>query len=239
MDDLRKAIVNYQPPEIAKDVVSRSKILFLVGPTGTGKETIVHELIKTGRYRVIVSHTTRPPRINHGVIEKDGIDYHFIDNGQALKLLKNHQLIEATITHGYMYGTATEEIQKAINESKIAVTALDIKGVRSYRKLSDKVIAVYLLPPNFEALISRLTARYGRAHNQSDIKTRLVTALDELNELTETDYYYVLINDDIGETTKAVEKIVAGRYKPKTNPAVIALANQLIEGINNYLIKVR
>jgi guanylate kinase len=238
MDDLKKAIVSYLPPEVAKDAVSRSRILFLVGPTGTGKDTIVQELIKTNKYRAIISHTTRPPRVNRGVMERDGIDYYFIDNDRALKLLKNHQLIEATITHGYMYGTATEEILKAANGSRIAVTALDIKGVRSYRKLSDKIIAVYLLPPNFEALISRLIARYGKAHNQSDIKTRLVTALDELSELAKTDYYYVLINNDIGETTKAVEKIMSGERKPKTNPAAIALTSQLIEDISKYLVKI-
>jgi guanylate kinase len=238
MDDLKKAIISYKPPDIAKDVVGRARILFLVGPTGTGKDTIVRQLIKTGQYRTIVSHTTRPPRINRGILERDGIDYHFIDNDQAIGLLKNHQLIEAAITHGYMYGTAISEIQKAIDEFKIAVTDLDIKGVRSYRQLSNKVTAVYLLTPNFEVLISRLIARYGQAHDKSDLKTRLLTALDELSELTHTDYYYVLINEDVGETTKAVEKIMTGKHKPKNDPAVIALTNQLTSGISQYLSKI-
>ncbi|MHB1865493.1 MAG: guanylate kinase [Candidatus Saccharimonadales bacterium] len=235
MDELQTQILGYKPGKEAKAVLADTKVLLLVGPTGSGKNTLERELLKTGNFKPIVTHTSRKPRINNGQVERDGDEYHFITAPKAIKMLKERKFIEAAYTHGYLYGTSIEEFKIAKQEGKIAVADIDIKGVRSYRQLSTNVLSVFLLPPSFNILIDRLIARYGKSHREEDIKVRLATALDELSELLNTDYYHSIVNFDISTTTNKVLDIVNGGLLPKTNPNALKLAQQLIDDIKKYL----
>jgi guanylate kinase len=152
-----------------------------------------------------------------------------------MKMLEQGDFVEAAFTHGYLYGTSIKEFKVAKNEGKIAVADIDIKGVRAYRNLSNKVKAIFLLPPSFDILIKRLISRYGKSHNQEDIIVRLNTALSELHELLNTSYYYLIINYDIAETTKQVLKIMSDSAKSEPNAKAIPLAKQLIKGIDSYI----
>ncbi len=71
-------------------------------------------------------------------------------------MLDSKKFVEAAFTHEHLYGTSLEEFAISTKEGKIAVADIDIKGVRSYRELSNNVIAVFILPPNFKALSQRL-----------------------------------------------------------------------------------
>lgn len=235
MPDLKNMILDYQPNPDVKNLLSSASILLLVGPTGTGKNTLEKQLLKTGKFKQIITHTTRPPRINHGVLEQDGEEYHFVSDSQAMQLLKEHQFVEAALTHGHLYGTSISEFKTATKEGKIAVADIDIKGVKSYQSLSPNVKAIFLLPPSFEVLIKRLVDRYGQSHDKQDIKVRLNTALAELNELLNSNFYYLMVNTDINETTGEVLKIVSEKLDPEPNPEALQLAKQLISDIKDYL----
>jgi guanylate kinase len=235
MDELQTNILSYQPTSEVRKLFKQTKVLLLVGPTGAGKNTLEQELLKTGLFRPIVTHTTRVPRINRGLLESNGNEYHFISERGAIQMMKEHKFIETAFTHGHLYGTSIQEFKIAKKEGKIPVADIDIKGVRSYRQLSDKVTAIFLLPPSFQILIDRLIARYGKSRNQADIKLRLATALDELSELVNSDYYYSIINNNMALTTKKVLAIVAGKQLPKPSPRAKALALALIDDIKTYL----
>src|SRR4051794_18748895 len=98
MDEtLERKLATYQPTAETKELIKQTPILLLVGPTGAGKDSIKDKLLSTGRFHHIVSHTTRPPRINHGVVEQDGREYHFIDKTSAGRMLDDHSFIEAKI----------------------------------------------------------------------------------------------------------------------------------------------
>src|SRR5579884_1932770 len=92
---LASKLAPYTPAPATAQLVKSTPILLLVGPTGAGKDALKDKLLATGRYHHIISHTTRPPRINHGVIEQDGREYHFIDRAAASKMLDDKAFIEA------------------------------------------------------------------------------------------------------------------------------------------------
>ena len=110
-----------------------------------GKDTTKQRLLQDPEFADIVSYTTRPPRQNAGVMETPGVDYHFIDEAMAVKMLENHEFIEAKFVHGTVYGTGAKEIQAIAEAGKIAVTDIDAQGVSEYKKLSGDVVARWLM----------------------------------------------------------------------------------------------
>src|SRR5437588_9743381 len=103
---LARKLSTYNPAPSTIKLIKTTPILLLVGPTGAGKDALKDKLLATDRYHHIISHTTRQPRINHGVIEQDGREYHFISKAQAEKMLDTKALIEAKIYSDNLYGTS-------------------------------------------------------------------------------------------------------------------------------------
>jgi guanylate kinase len=226
---------SYQPEPKTKEVLRKCQILVLVGPTGSGKDTITRELLKTGKYLKVVTYTTRKPREDHGVMEVNGKTYHFIDHKKARSMIQNKQFIEAALVHGNIYGTSLGDFEKATKESKTAVMDIDVQGVKSYMELTDSITPVFLLPPNFRVMLERLGNRYG-ANQGQDINVRLNTALFELYELLKTKHFTPIINDDLEQTIRAVGQIVEGKATNKNQQhRAKHLAQELIDDISKYL----
>ena len=238
-ESLKRKLVRYRPDAGIRELVSGTPILLLVGPTGAGKDSVKERLMATGRFHHIVSHTTRAPRINHGIIEQDGREYHFINLATAEKMLDEHKLIEAKIYSGNLYGTSAAEIRAARDQGKIAMTDIEVQGVAEYKALDPGVMAVFLLPPDFKTWQERLQKRYGDVVDANDYRRRLETALRELEELLTTDYYIPVINRDLDETVRQVELIVSSPdHKNPDASAARETAAQLAEDIKKYLSSV-
>jgi guanylate kinase len=233
---LARKLSVYQPSPATAALVKQTPILLLVGPTGAGKDSLKDKLLETGGYHHIVSHTTRPPRINHGVIEQDGRDYHFIDEATAGKMLDDQALIEAKIYSGNLYGTSVAEIQAAHDQGKIAMTDIEVQGVAEYKTLDPGVMAVFLLPPDFETWQKRLQKRYGDVVDAEDFRLRLQTALEEIEQLLNTDYYVALINDNLDATLKKVQSIANSKtHELPDDSATRAVAKRLAQDIQAHL----
>lgn len=230
----------YKPSPSIQKLIKETPVLVLVGPTGAGKDALKEKLLQTGKYHHIVSHTTRPPRINHGIPEVDGQDYHFIDKTTAEQMLDDQAMIEAKMYSGNLYGTSVAEIQAAQREGKIAMTDIEVQGVAEYKALDPGVMAVFLLPPDFKTWQERLQRRYGDVVDAADSRLRLQTALKELRQLLDTDYYEALINDDLETAFQQVETIVSskGRTVPD-EPHARAVAEKLAEDIQAHLDQTR
>ena len=237
MDDaLAAKLANYQPTDQTKQLIRETPILLLVGPTGAGKDSVKDKLLESGKFHHIISHTTRPPRINHGIPEEDGKDYHFISKNEAAKLLDANQMIEAKMYSGNIYGTSTAEIQAAKDEGKIAMTDLEVQGVAEYKALDPNVMAVFLLPPDFTTWQERLQRRYGDVVDAADYRLRLETALQELEQLLATNYYVAVINDRLDDTVAQIETVVTSQnHSTPDEPKARAVAEQLAQDIQTYL----
>lgn len=233
---LAQKLDDYTSADSTKQLIKETPILLLVGPTGAGKDSLKDKLLETGEYHHIVSHTTRPPRINHGIIEQDGREYHFIDKPTAEKMLDEHGFIEAKIYSGNLYGTSVAEIQAAHDEGKIAMTDIEVQGVAEYKVLDPSVMAVFLLPPDFKTWQERLQRRYGDVVDAADSKLRMETALNELQQLLNTDYYVAVINDDMETALAQIKTIVDSRdHTTPDEPQARAIAEQLEQDIKAHL----
>jgi guanylate kinase len=137
---------------------------------------------------------------------------------------------------GNVYGTSAAEIQAAKDEGKVAMTDIEVQGVAEYKALDPNVMAVFLLPPDFTTWQERLQRRYGDVVDAADYRLRLETALKELEELLNTDYYVAVINDQLDETVSHIETIINSHdHTTADEPAARAVAEQLAKDIQAYL----
>lgn len=231
--NLKQKLRNYKPSASTIELIRKTPIVLLVGVSGAGKDTIKHKLLATGDYHHIVSHTTRQPRENHGVLEQDGREYHFISLAAAEKMLDEKTFVEAKMYSGNIYGTSAVEIQTALGDGKIAITDVEIQGVVEYKSLAPNVQAVFILPPSYEVWQQRLKSRYEESDiSPEDIKRRMQTASIELKEALEKDYFRFVINDDLNAAVEAVDAIAHGVPAGKESAAALRLAEDLLAQLN-------
>lgn len=205
--DLEKLITDYHPPKNAVELIENTKIALLVGISGAGKDTIKRSLLKKPEFGDIVSHTTRAPRQNEGILEKDGVDYHFIDEAKAYDMLEKGEFVEAKFVHGTVYGTSIAEVERA-GKAGIALTDVDVQGVSEYKAVSDKVVAIFIIPPTYEEWIRRLKHRYSSEEEyMHEWPKRRDSAIKELQKALELPYYHCVINDDLNRAVEATADI--------------------------------
>ena len=207
--DLEKLIANYRPPKEARGVIKDTKIALLVGISGAGKDTIKRELLRRPGFGEIVSHTTRPPRENEGVLEQEGVDYHFIDNDTARAMIERGEFVEVKFVHGIVYGTTIEEVRRA-GQAGTAITDIDVQGVAEYKAVSDDVVAIFVLPPTYDEWVRRLRRRYTTDDEYLHEWTkRRDSAVRELQKALELPYYHCVINDDLARAVQVSAEIAA------------------------------
>jgi len=226
-------LADYQPSAATVELVGQTPIVLLVGISGAGKDTIKHHLLQSGKYHHIVSHTTRLPRNNAGVMETNGEDYHFVDHDQAHGMLEQGAFVEAKQYGANIYGTSVAELEQAKQEGRIALTDIEVQGVTEYKAISNTVIAIFILPPSYKEWQRRLHSRYlpGEA-DPADIKKRMHTAITELEDALAQPYYHFVINDDLDQAVEIVDKIAHNHDEfNKIDDAVRAQAEQLLHDL--------
>jgi guanylate kinase len=179
--------------------------LFIVcAPSGAGKTSLVAELLKRDAgIRLSISHTTRPPRPG----EVNGREYHFVDAQKFEEMLEAGAFLENACVHNNCYGTS----QAWINEQRAAgadiMLEIDWQGAAQVRKLIPDAVGIFILPPSFEALLSRLN---NRAQDPPDvIAARIAAARAEISHVSE--FKYVIINDNFDEAVLDLVSIVRAR----------------------------
>lgn len=209
--NLEKQIEQYQMTDETRQLVIDTKLLLIASVAGGGKDTVVKELLKSGGFHHIISHTTRSPRINHGELEQDGREYHFVDLQDAQQLIADRGFVEAKYVHGNVYGTSVAEIKAAHDEHKIAITDMDIKGVVEYLDVKPDTHAVFLLPPSVDLWLKRLGNRYGNLDDhKEEIRKRFQTAYAEIAHIQADERFILIINDDLPTTVERVRGVLDG-----------------------------
>lgn len=231
--NLEQLIREYEPPQRAAEVIKNAKIALLVGVVGAGKDTIKRQLLIKPGYREIVSHTTRSSRLNNGVPEVDGQDYHFIDPAQAAQMLQDKEFIEAKLVHGTVYGTSLRELERASEEGAIALTDLDVQGVAEYKEVSPAVVALFVIPPSYDLWQSRLRRRYSSEDEfRAEWPKRRISAINELECALSVPYFHFVLNDDIERAARVSDEIIRrGDTYLREDDEVRLLARKLYDEI--------
>lgn len=176
-------------------------VIVISGPSGVGKSTIVRRLLKRLNFlRLSVSATTRPPRPN----EKDGIDYHFITKEKFKRLIKEGKMLEWTEVYNHLYGTPTEEIEKAEQKKKTLLLDVEIEGVKQLRAKGIEGLYIQIVPPSMKELERRLKER--GTENEEDLRIRLKRARKELTHSNLFDQ--IVVNDDLEKTVEELERLI-------------------------------
>ena len=187
--------------------MENGKLIIIVAPSGTGKSSLIKRLRENfPQLKESVSYTTRARRPN----ETEGVDYFYIDEGKFKQMIDDDSFIEWAIVHGDYKGTSKHYVEKKMKEGHHMLFDLDIQGTDAFKKVFPKdAIGIFIEPPSFEDLESRLRGR--GTESEETLKIRLENAKKELSR--KDDYDYNIVNDDLekaySELHSLIEKLVS------------------------------
>jgi len=168
---------------------TRGKLIVLSGPGGVGKSTIAAHIRKQKTFWVSVSSTTRKPRTT----EKHGVEYYFLSDAEFDKEINENHFLEWAHFAGARYGTPREPVEKALESGKNVLLEIEIEGAKQVKIHAPEAILVFLEPPSWEELVSRLEKRATDSPQRR--AERLQLAQEELAAASFFDHR--LINDEV------------------------------------------
>jgi guanylate kinase len=191
----RKNLLREFPDRAA--AAQRGKLLVLSGPGGVGKSTVAKLLRQKKNFWVSVSATTRTARHN----EVDGEDYFFYSNEEFDAAIKSALFLEWAEFAGNRYGTPRKPVEDALRDGKNVLLEIEIAGAKQVKESATEAILVFLQPPSWEELVSRLE---GRGTDSPERRAaRLALAQEELAQSSFFDLS--LVNERVEEV---VERLI-------------------------------
>jgi guanylate kinase len=235
LTDFQRMLKTYKPSLELLDLLQNHQFVILAAPTAAGRNTIIKNLIMTGKYYYVISDTTRHPRINNGVPERSGEEYWFKSEDEFLQGLKNSVYIEAAIIHAQQVsGITLNEMRKGSASERIMITDVDIQGADSIMSYSDTTMPVFVLPPNFTEWMKRLDSRGAMAPVEKH--RRLISAAEEIQFALERHYFKFIINWDLKLTLEELHQhILTKSFGEAEQEAARGHAQQLLVDIDTWL----
>jgi len=171
----------------------RKGVLYIVSaPSGAGKTSLVKALLKAdSAIRLSISYTTRAPRPG----ESDGKDYHFVSRERFEAMQAEQEFLESAEVYGNFYGTSKSGIQRDLEAGRDILLEIDWQGAAQVKQFFPQASTVFVLPPSYQALRSRLAGR-GQDSNEV-IERRLAAAAEDVSHAGAFDY--IIVNDDFDE----------------------------------------
>ena len=179
----------------------KAKLFILTGPSGAGKTTIAKEILKKEKNLTkVITCTTRPIRKG----EKDGVDYKFFTKEEFEKFIRKDMLLERAIVYENYYGSLRDDVEKIMESGKSVLFVIDVQGAMTIKAKFRGAVDIFIKTPSLDILRQRVEKR--KKDSKEVIGQRMQSARDELK--LESEFGFVVINDDLKEAVKEVQKII-------------------------------
>jgi guanylate kinase len=177
------------------------RLFVITAPSGAGKTSLIEALIRDDpSLELSISYTTRAPRPG----EKNGVDYHFVDDAEFLAMRGRGEFVESAEVHGYRYGTSKRVIADALARGRNLILEIDWQGARQVRAIYPDCVGIFILPPSIEELERRMRSR--ALDSETVIRRRLANAREELEHSGE--FEYRIINKDFEIAQRELAEII-------------------------------
>lgn len=197
---------------------SKPLVVVISGPSGVGKDAVLHSL-KAGRapFYYVVTATSRPSRS----MEKEGVDYHFVSKEEFERMIQGGELLEYAHVYDDYKGVPRREVEKGLSSGKDVILRLDVQGAAKIRSLFPQdSILIFLLPTNEDEWYDRLVRR--GTETEMSLNLRRNTAIHEMQRLFEFDYVVVNAEDRLKDTVDAILDIIKAEHQ-RINPRNISV----------------
>lgn len=187
---------------------SKKGVLFVLsGPSGSGKGTVVKELLKNHpEIKLSVSMTTREPRPG----EVDGVSYYFVTKEEFEKRIQNGELLEYAEFDGNYYGTPKKEIDSYLENGIDVLLEIEVQGAMQVRQRAFDSASIMLTPPDIQTLERWLRGR--KTNSEESIQTRLATAREEIKYLTKYDYSVINEENKQAECAELIYSVMQAEH---------------------------
>jgi len=185
------------------------RLIIISSPSGGGKGTLISRLLQlVDHINYSVSWTTRAPRPG----EVEGTNYHFVTLDKFEEMRRNGAFLETACVHGNFYGTSQTTIEEALKHGHDIVLEIYDQGAKTVQERVTNTISIFILPPSFDVLKTRLTRR--NTDDAEDLARRLRNSRGEVEHAHRFDY--IVLNDDAERAARELGAIVEAERLRRT-----------------------
>ena len=231
--EFKEVLKNYVPGPEALEVLSRIPLVILLGVSGSGRNTIINHLVETGKYKFIVSDTTRPPKVRNGELEQDGVQYYFRSEEEVLDDLRQGKYLEAELIHNQQVsGTSIRELVQVADSNKIPINEVDMGGTDNIISVKPDTQFFFVVPLSYDEWMRRLTGR--EQMSDAELDNRLTTAVRVIEKGLAEEHFTFVINDDSADSAVRIDEQINGGRNIGHHDEARAVTEQLLSDIKKH-----
>jgi len=184
-------------------------LVVVSAPAGAGKTSLCEWVVTAVPHLAhSVSFTTRPPRPD----ERNGRDYHFVDEATFRGMVDRGEFAEWAVVHGHLYGTSQALLERHFAAGLDVILDIDTQGAVLLRRGHPDGVFIFIVPPSWEMLEERLRRR--KSDTEVDIQRRLQRAREEVKQYAE--YQYAIVNDVFDRAAEELKAIILAERRRST-----------------------